>query len=256
MSRRRFFVSGVHRPNDVVSIEGSDAHHIADVLRLRAGDRIEIIDSAARAFVAELGGDERHVQARLLEERPHAVERQHLRVDVAQSMPKGSKMDAVVQKGTELGAALFLPFWSERTVARRAGAEKVERWRRIARSAAEQSGRREVPAVVEPVAFDDVLARFCAYDLVLFAWEGSNDEPLHDRLPRLLARAESVLVVIGPEGGFSHAEAEAARARGAHVIWLGERILRTETAAPALLAIINYEREGRNESASRRSKAQ
>jgi 16S rRNA (uracil1498-N3)-methyltransferase len=253
MNRRRFFVEGIHHPSEIVSIEGTDAHHIADVLHLRAGDRIEIVDSGGRAFVAEIAGDARHLRARLVEERPRTV-RSRLRIDVAQAMPKGSKMDEVIEKATELGAALVLPFWSERTIARSVGVEKLERWRRIARSASEQSGRREIPSVLEPAAFTEVLARFCAYDLVLFAWEGSNGVPLRNRLPQLLARADSALVVIGPEGGFSHAESEAARVRGAQIVSLGERILRTETAAPALLAVLNYEYEGRNEARSRRIK--
>ncbi len=105
-----------HR-GDVVSIEGGDAHHVTDVLRLGSGDRIEVIDSAAQAFVAELERDGRRLHARLVDELARAPA-PDLRIDVAQALPKGSKMDFVVEKATELGASAILTFCSERTIAR------------------------------------------------------------------------------------------------------------------------------------------
>jgi 16S rRNA (uracil1498-N3)-methyltransferase len=239
MSARRFFVEGVHRPGETVRIDGADAHHLVHVLRLRPGDRFEIVDSAAHAFEAELV-DANPVAARL---RSQFAERsaRKVRVDVAQALPKAQKMDYVVEKATELGAGAVLPFISERSVARSAGAAKIERWRRIARSASEQSGRRDAPAVTAPLDFDELLARFCAYDLVLFAWESADSEPLRARLRDVLANVTNALVIVGPEGGFSHAEADAARAAGAELVSLGPNILRTETAALVLMAILNYE---------------
>jgi len=246
MTHARFFVPGARERGERVRIEGGDAHHITDVLRLRAGDRIEVIDSTANAFVAELEGDGAELVARLVEtSTPLPVER--LRVDVAQALPKGAKMDLVVEKATELGAAAIHPFTSERTIVRVAGDEKAARWNRIARSAAEQSGRRRVPPVETPVSYAELLERFGRYDLVLFAWESTDRDPLRERLAQLLRGVRTVLVVIGPEGGFTHAEADAARARGASIISLGPRILRTETAALALLAVLAYESEGRTE---------
>jgi 16S rRNA (uracil1498-N3)-methyltransferase len=238
MSGRRFFVEGVHRPGETVQMEGADAHHILHVLRLRRGDRLEIIDTAAHVFEAELRGD--HAVVALLRElAPQAA--RGMRVDVAQALPKGQKMDYVVEKVTELGAGAILPFSSERTIARDVGASKLTRWRRIARSASEQCGRRGVPAVTAPLEFDQLLGRFCAYDLVLFAWESADSQPLRSRLRDLLKGARNVLAVVGPEGGFSHAEADAARSAGAELISLGPNILRTETAALVLIAILNYE---------------
>jgi 16S rRNA (uracil1498-N3)-methyltransferase len=169
---------------------------------------------------------------------PRAPVVERLLVDVAQAVPKAARMDFVVEKGTELGAAAFLPFYSERSVGRRVGPEKLARWRRIARSASQQSGRREVPEIHEPLDFEALVERFGEYDTVFFAWELAAPEPLHDRLRALLPQAGRVLIVVGPEGGFAHAEAEAATSRGAHVLWLGSRILRTDTAAVVLLAVI------------------
>ncbi len=236
---RRFFVEGEQEVGGAVEIHGGDAHKITRVLRLRAGDRIEIVDSRACAFAAAIEEAGQVVRARLIDVVADRVpEVNRLIIEVAQAVPKAARMDFVVEKGTELGAAAFLPFYSERSVGRRVGPEKLARWRRIARSASQQSGRRELPEIHEPLEFDALVERFGEYDTVFFAWELAPPEPLHDRLRALLPQAGRVLIVVGPEGGFAHAEAEAATSRGAHVLWLGSRILRTDTAAVVLLAVI------------------
>lgn len=236
---RRFFVEGSKETGATVEIYGGDAHKITRVLRLRAGDRIEIVDSGAHAFQAAIEEAGPVVRARLLESTPgDSGAGTSLSLQVAQAVPKGSRMDFVIEKGTELGADAFLPFYCERSIGRRVGDEKLGRWRRIARTAAQQCGRRDVPDVREPVDFERLVEAFTAYDAVLFAWELASQVPLQQRLAEVLPRSGRVLVAIGPEGGFSHAEAEAAMRHGAAVVWLGSRILRTDTAALALLAVI------------------
>ena len=239
ISARRFFVKGAQEIGSVVEIGGSDAHKIARVLRLRDGDRIEVVDSAATAFAAAIDGVGRVVRVRLLTvlgDRPSSRVRLHC--DVAQAVPKGQRMDFVVEKGTELGASAFLPFHCERSVARGPVAAKVARWQRLARSAAQQSGRRDVPEVRNPVAFCALLDRFAEYDAVFFAWELASPIPLRERLLAALPASGRILVVIGPEGGFTHEEVRTAAQRGAVLLSLGPRILRTDTAALALLAVI------------------
>lgn len=149
-------------------------------------------------------------------------------------------MDFIVEKATELGVSTIIPFTSERTIVHPARDSRVERWRRIARSAATQCGRTTIPSITAPIEFSELVTRFCAYEAVLFPWELADPIPLRERLPQLVEGARSLLLVIGPEGGFAVAEVELARANGAEVISLGERILRTETAALALLAILDY----------------
>lgn len=207
------------------------------MLRLQSGDRIEVVDSAAASFDAAIDGAGRIVRAKLLRETGVAASAA-LRCDVAQAVPKGRRMELVIEKGTELGANAFLPFYSERSVARSVGAEKLERWRRLARSAAQQSGRTDVPEIAPPRSFDELLERFPSYEAVFLAWELAARVPLHRQLLEALPNAGSVLVVVGPEGGFTHDEAGAAEQRGATLISLGARILRTDTAAMALLAVI------------------
>ncbi len=234
---RRFFVEGHGEIGGIVVIGGGDAHKIARVLRLRAGDRLEIIDSAAQTFVAAIDAVEPAVRVKLVERLAEGPQRA-FDVEVAQAVPKGQRMDFVIEKCTELGAAAFLPFYCERSVGRRVGAEKLARWRRLARTAAQQCGRRDVPRIASPLEFPALTQRFAEYATVLFAWETAQPVPLRERLSSALPGAGRVLVVIGPEGGFAHAEAELAERRGAALVWLGARILRTDTAAMVLLAVI------------------
>jgi 16S rRNA (uracil1498-N3)-methyltransferase len=239
VSARRFFVEGTREVGGVVEIEGSDAHKITRVLRLQRGDRIEIVDSTAASFEASIGEAGSVVRADLLALVAEPVApRETVRCDVAQAVPKGRRMDLVIEKGTELGANAFLPFYCERSVARDLGEEKLARWRRLARTAAAQSGRVDIPEIWEPMRFDALLERFTEYRRVLFAWELASRAPLYQRLLHALPPSGSALVVVGPEGGFTHSEAEAAEAHGAVSVSLGRRILRTDTAALALLAVI------------------
>ena len=205
---------------------------------MKAGDEIVLIDSTGRSFSAAIDELGRVVRARVANEIGAPQRSSRLRIDVAQAVPKGQRMDFVVEKGTELGVESFLPFYCERSVDRRVGAEKLARWKRLARAAAQQCGRTNVPAVDDPLDFESLLMQFSRYDAVLFAWELAEPAPLCDRLAELLPAAGRALVVVGPEGGFTHDEAERAARAGAHVLWLGPRVLRTDTAALVVLAVI------------------
>jgi 16S rRNA (uracil1498-N3)-methyltransferase len=239
MPARRFFVEGLRAPGSVVDITGGDARKIVSVLRLRTGDWIELVDSGGTLFDAVLSVEDGRLSATLGPASPQShPDAKPVSVDVAQALPKGQKMDFVIEKTTELGVDAIVPFSSERSIASDVGGAKLERWRRLAKTASQQSGRRGVARVEDPVTFDGLLERFATYDVVLFPWELAPHVRLRDRLPILLERARTVLLVIGPEGGFSHDEAAAAVERGAEMLWLGPRILRTETAAMALLAIV------------------
>jgi 16S rRNA (uracil1498-N3)-methyltransferase len=235
---RRFFVEGAKEIGVTVEIGGADAHKIEHVLRLNEGDRIVVIDSTARSFAATIARAGRVVRAEIVEEILEQRPVSTLRIDVAQAVPKGNRMDFVIEKGSELGVETFVPFYAERSVGRAAGAEKVARWQRLARSAAQQCGRESVATVLAPVSFEALATRFSDYDRVLFAWELAEPQPLQQRLAELLPAHGRVLVVVGPEGGFTHGEAERAREGGAATLWLGPRILRTDTAALVLLAVI------------------
>lgn len=240
MSAPRFFVDGVFAEGAIVRLERSDAHKILRVLRLGAGGIIRVVDSSGCEYTATLSGDAQQLHARL----DSRIERENtanaVNLTIAQAVPKGQKMEFVVEKASELGVAAILPFTSERTIVRDLGPNKIERWRRIAKSAAEQSGRSSILDVEGPVSFDRLVARFETFDAVIFPWEASSPQPLREVLPQVLHGAKNVLAVIGPEGGFSHDEAHAAREAGAAVVSLGSRILRTETAGLYVAAVVDF----------------
>ena len=247
----RFFVQKDRISGDTVTLFGDDAHHISRSLRMAVGERITVCDMQKFEYECELTEFLPDcVRARVLEtvksdtEPPYAV---HL----YQALTKGDKLDAVIQKAVECGVSEITTFESERCVARaKDGAEekKVERRRRIAHEAAKQSGRGMIPDVHPTVHFREAVEAAAKADIPLFCYEGDGTEPL----PRVLraCRAElragqtpTVSVVIGSEGGFSRAELTAAVEKGLHPVGLGKRILRTETAAPFVLACLVYELE-------------
>ncbi len=208
-------------------------------MRAVDGDAVEVADSSGRRFDGSVRLDEKTVRVRL-DAQKSAPPVPKLSIVLAQGLPKGQKMEYVVEKATELGVARIVPFASARSAGDTARSGKVERWRRIAKTAAEQCGRYDVPEIEDPIDFATLLKRIALEPLALFPWELAAARPLRETLPSLVAQHERALVAIGPEGGFSSAEAEAARAAGAHTISLGSRILRTETAGLVACTALLY----------------
>ncbi|HEV8020080.1 MAG TPA: RsmE family RNA methyltransferase [Candidatus Lustribacter sp.] len=240
--RDRFFVEGVHVLGETVSFAPDDARKIVTVLRGRSGERVHVIDSAGSAFAAAIDVHASGVRARLEEAIERGTRESAVRIVVAQAIPKGQKMDLIVEKATELGAAAIVPLRSDRVTGERTGEHKVERWQRIAKTAAQQSGRTVIPAIVPIADWDALLATFGEYDRVYVPWELADVRPLREVFEIDAPRVASVLFVIGPEGGFSASEVERAVATGATAISLGARILRTETVALAVLSAFAYAR--------------
>lgn len=245
---QRYFVEKEQFEQDKVRIVGEDARHIGKVMRGRPGDQIIVCDGRERLVLAELETVEQgEVIASVLEEIAEKSEAR-FRVSIAQSLPKGDKLETVIQKCTEIGAAAFVPFLSERTVVQydaKKEEKRLQRWSKIAKEAAEQSHRSRIPGVLQPLTYKQLLKTFEAYDLVLFCYEKENGQQLRD-LVRPFAEgrpegAANILVVVGPEGGFSEREADEASAAGAKVAGLGKRILRAETAGMTALSCILYE---------------
>jgi 16S rRNA (uracil1498-N3)-methyltransferase len=240
--RDRFFVEGVHAVGDRVALAPDDARKVATVLRKRSGDRIAVIDSGGVAYGATLEVGTRAAHATLDERLDRGAIETELQVTIAQAVPKGQKMDLIVEKATELGAAAIVPVRSARVIGHDTSPAKVERWRRIAKSAAQQSGRLHVPDIADVCDWDALLATFTRYDRVYVPWELAPPSPLRDVFENELGGARNVLVIIGPEGGFAADEVERAQHAGATAISLGRRILRTETAALVVLSAMLYAR--------------
>jgi 16S rRNA (uracil1498-N3)-methyltransferase len=240
--RDRFFVEGVHVLGESVTFAADDARKIATVLRGRTGDRVHVIDSAGSAFAASLEVADGAVTATLAEPIERGTRETAVRLTLAQAIPKGQKMDLIVEKATELGVAAIVPLRSDRVVGERTGEHKVERWQRLAKTAAQQCGRNVIPSVAPIASWDELIATFEAYDRVYVPWELADVRPLRETFDADAPAITSALFVVGPEGGFSAHEVERVVAAGAVVVSLGARILRTETVALAVLAAFAYAR--------------
>lgn len=250
---QRYFVTPGQLGDKEVILSGDDAHHAIRVMRMEPGDEFIVSDGEARAARAVIRTAASHqVEADIAAWLPMDGE-PRWSVTVAQSLPKGDKMELVIQKGTEIGAAAFLPFQSERMIVQydnKKEAKRLERWCKIAKEAAEQAHRSRIPAVEPVKTWRQLIAAAAAYDLVLFCYEkegGSGGAGLRDAVRDYRSRqgdnAEQprLLLIVGPEGGFTEREAAEAEQAGAVIVGLGKRILRTETAAMVGLACLMYE---------------
>ncbi len=244
----RFFIppDAVDHETETVILTGDNAHHMAYSLRMKPGDRVYLCDQTTD-YTCELtgfAGDS--VTARILSQAPVSNEPPFV-AHLFQALPKGDKLDTVIQKAVECGVSSVTPFESSRCIVRQkpeAEARKTERRCRIAEEAAKQCGRGIIPPVYPTVSFAD-LPRLCHQaDLVLFCYEGEGTLPLPAALRRLSSVADgrrpTIAVIIGSEGGFSPEEAMAAGTAGFVPVGLGKRILRTETASGFVLACLSY----------------
>ena len=240
MSLPRFLVAPDAVRSGAATVEGSELAHMRKVLRLRPGARVLLWDGEGTEYEALIRSYEGGVAAMTVVRSCRPERESPLAVTLAQAVGKGDKMDWIVEKSTELGVACVAPFFSSHTVPRYAGEKgerRRERWEKIAAAAARQSGRTRIPEIREPDRFDAVLARDWQCDARLLLWEGSSGLGLAS-LREEIGSLRSVLVMVGPEGGFSEEEASQAAAHGFHTVGLGRRILRTETAAVAAVCAV------------------
>ncbi|MBI4574260.1 MAG: 16S rRNA (uracil(1498)-N(3))-methyltransferase [candidate division NC10 bacterium] len=235
LHHRRFFVPGERIREGWVEFTSAQAHQLTEVLRLRPGDQVSVFDGTGREIIAILAAAmRRRATARILGEAP-ALASPRLAVTLAQVVPRGAAMDLIVAKATELGVARIVPLEGERSVRRTSA--RAPRWLRIAQEAAEQCGRKDVPEVAAACTVVDFLHGH-GRDTPLVACEaGEGSRPLPAVCQELQGPATLTLLV-GGEGGLSPGEMERLRSLGAHLGSLGPRLLRTDTAALAALAVI------------------
>ena len=249
----RFFVRREQIENGIVTIKGDDAHHISRSLRMAAGECITVCDMQKNEYECELTDFlPDRVLAKILETRQSDTEPPYY-AHLYQALPKGDKLDSVIQKAVECGASEITTFESERCIVRAKGeneSKKVERRQRIALEAAKQSGRGIVPAVNPTVSFSEMCRRAAEADIALFCYEGDGTEPLPVAIQKAVAKIDkanpTIAIIIGSEGGFSLAEAEKICSMGILPVGLGKRILRTETASGFALACLVYALEMQN----------
>ena len=240
----QFFAERDPEIPDRIVITGEDAHHIARSLRMAVGDPMTVCDRQGVRYEGRISAfeDDRAVYVEILSAAPSASE-PACRITLFQALPKGDKLEQVIQKAVECGAFRIVPFESANCVVRikpETEERKRERRQKIAAEAPKQSGRGILPEVSETVDFRTMLTMAAESELCLFCYEGTGTRPIGGILRELAGKLpQSIAVVVGSEGGFSPAEAEAAKAGGACLTGLGKRILRTETASVFALACIS-----------------
>lgn len=235
---RRFFLPPGSVAAGKLYFRGAEARYLARVLRLRPGETITAFDSAGREYRARLDSvSAREAEALILDSR--MLPPRPFRVILAPALLKGQGCDLVLRQAVELGIDEFAPVVSGNCVARPDEVEKrVSRWRRIAASAARQSGQARPPLIRPPLAWEEFTGQRPEADLRLLAWEEESEKTLFDLLGEECARVrpKSFLLLTGPEGGFGVGEVEAARACGFRTVSLGSSTLRATTAPLVLLA--------------------
>jgi len=242
---QRYFVKQ-RTTDDRFLIAEEDRHHIVKVMRMQIGDQIICVDPKGKQAVCALAEiTDKSVVADVVQWK-EIVSELPISITIASGLPKGDKLELIVQKGTELGAHQFLPFSATRSVVKwdeKKAVKKIDRWQKISKEAAEQSHRAFLPEVMSPVSFKELLIRSKDYDykLVAFEEESRNGETsVFASTLKKMNNGESLLLVFGPEGGLTDEEVKLLKNSDFEVCGLGPRILRTETAPLYALAAISY----------------
>lgn len=248
----RFFVQPENVGEKNIIIDNrEDLHHMMKVLRLSAGDEIDISDSVEWEYRAELIYlDSDSAEAKIIDKQKFTAE-PTVQVTLFQGIPKQGKMETIVQKCVELGVNSIIPVFMDRTVVVDKGnfGKKVQRWQKVSDEAVKQCKRGLIPQVFDPMKVPEMISAFGVFDLVLFPYENEDGATIKDVLKEVKASTQwaegrnRIAVIIGPEGGFSDEEAMLIVEEGGRSVSLGKTTLRTETAGMAALSMIMYEME-------------
>lgn len=238
----RFFIQTCAAEGDILFLQSEQASHMK-VLRMRPGEQLILSDGAGQDYHCSLLAlSDKSAQVQVESVSPSLGE-PRLRASVYAGLPKGERSDIIVQKSVELGAAEIVFFHSERCVAKleeKNAGKKLERWNRIAEEAAMQSGRGKIPEVRFLPGFSAMTAEAAKAEFRAFLWEEEHALSLKHALEAQGSGIGTAALVTGPEGGFSAAEAEKAKAAGIPPVTVGRRILRCETAPLCALTALMY----------------
>jgi len=241
LNMQRFFLSAnnIDIENKILKIEGSDSKHISQSLRMKPGDAITVCDMQKFEYSCEIISINDFVTAKIISVSKNDTEPNY-KAYLYQALPKGEKMDYIVQKAVELGVFEIIPFISERCISRpdkKSMENKVARWQKISEEAAKQCGRGMIPVVRNVIEYSSALTD--AIGNKFLCYEGDGTESIAD----IICKPNSdISFFIGPEGGFNLREVDAARERSLRAVGLGKLILRCETASGFVLACLTYEK--------------
>lgn len=232
------FFGTVQQGNQII-LKGEDARHIRQVLRMHTGEPITVTMPDQYDYQCKISMiNNQQVTADIMGKYPNDAE-PHTCLTLYQALPKGDKMDFIIQKSIELGVSKIVPVRTARCISRpdeKAAKKKTERWNKIAKGAAEQSGRAIIPAVTEILDFPQAVRQLSAHGASILFYEGGGSQ-LADFVPE---NSTDIGIMVGPEGGFEQSEVTHAEHAGISAATLGKRILRCETAPVAAAAILMY----------------
>lgn len=225
-------------------ITGDDVKHIRDVLRYRVNDNLDICDEDGRKYIAQiLNFSKEQIDLKVIR-LCEGISEPSTKITLFQGMPKSDKLEFIIQKCTELGITEIVPVITKRVVVKLDNKnieKKVERWNKIALEASKQSGRQKVPNVKNPINLKNLVENIQKYDILLLPYECEKEKSIKSVLRKLDKSFKNIAIFIGPEGGFESEEIELLNRENVQTVTLGPRILRTETAGLATLAMILYE---------------
>lgn len=247
----QFFVNPEQIQGQTVRIEGGDVNHIKNVLRMKTGEKISVSNGGdGKEYLCEIDrfdGDE--VVCTVLEINEDSAELPS-QIFLFQGLPKGDKMELIIQKAVELGVHAIVPVAAKRCVVKldaKKEKSKLQRWQQIAEAAAKQSKRSIVPEIRSVMSIRDAIAYASSMDVRLFPYEHADGMPRTRELIEGVKPGQTIAVFVGPEGGFEEAEVAMAEEAGFEAVTLGKRILRTETAGFTVLSWLMYRLEGQTE---------
>lgn len=241
----KFFVKNNQIKDNIISIIGTDVNHIANVLRLKINDKIQVCnEDNGTNYISKITAiNKENIKCEILEKMASKSEA-NVHINILQGLPKAEKMELIIQKCTELGVKEITPVEMERCVVKldvKSAIKKQERWQKIAEVAAKQSGRDQIPNINNVTNIKNVCNMLADYDIVLVPYENEKNTTLKEVLAKLSKKDLKIAIVIGPEGGFEENEIKMLEQNNCKIVTLGNRILRTETVAIAMTSIILYE---------------
>lgn len=242
----KFFVSKEQIKQQII-ISGEQARHIKTVLRKKAGEQITVCDGEGMDYICNINRFEENKLFCDIIQKQYCDAEPPIQITLFQALPKADKMELIIQKCVELGVDAIVPMTTERTIVKPNQKEhkKIERWQKIAASAAEQSGRAKIPIIKNIVSFEQALQQCQQLDNAIIPYEKEQKRNLKTVVKTF--QGKSIGVLIGSEGGFSEQEIAQAIQYNVLPITLGKRILRTETAGMITTAILIYEMEQEDE---------
>lgn len=243
----RFYLPDATGQPGTLSLQGSEAHHALNVLRIRTGEQVTVLDGKGREYLCEVKKSSRQtLELSIVQTKQHPPP--PCRITLLQAVPKGKLIETIIQKATELGAARVVPLLTERVILHvdeKDARKKAEKWQAAAVEAIKQCGAPYLPEVLGPTRLSDFLARKEYFDLPLVGSLQPGSKHPREYFERFRAehkrQPQSACLWIGPEGDFGPEEYRAIESSGALPITLGPLVLRTDTAASYCLSILNYE---------------